>query len=531
MKRELFFALIIFVLAAGTLFGGDPPLKAVLVGDKVDLDTGTTTNMGGVSSAFNTVDNEYRVFWFDSRISGQNDVYAQRVATDGMLLGVNETISAGTPSNTDTAAGYSPMHNQYFVTWRYQNGGPGSTGFNHAYGGPVSATGGLIGAAFDVCNGGLEATMAYNTTDDQFLLEARNFAGGGPAGIRGQRVSGAGGLLGSGITLSNTGAPAPSGQVAYNPFSNRFLGTWRNQSASDLRGRIINADGTFFGAEFIISSMFPESGLAAGVAADPINDRFLVVFSEFCCGGIFLQFVSSTGSLIGSTITLVPVGPDRLSPSIAYDSVNHVFLVVWSNSTTGALEAQLLDADGNASGAGLPIPNVGSVYGPVPITADTNSGGFLLAWANHVYTTPQEHDILAQRIDVVPDAFWADADTLSASTGGVVNLTLDAGTSNAGRNYLILGSMTGTHPGTPMPGGLVTVPVNWDIFTGLVITLANSPNFPGFLGALDASGQAAAQLNWPPIPASAVGLNMSYAYALNKPWNFASYFIGVRIVP
>ena len=63
-------------------YAGDRGLIPELVGDIIDLDTGETSNMGGVSTAYNSTDNEYRVVWFDSRITGQNDVYAQRVAAE-----------------------------------------------------------------------------------------------------------------------------------------------------------------------------------------------------------------------------------------------------------------------------------------------------------------------------------------------------------------------------------------------------------------------------------------------------------------
>ena len=55
-------------------------------------------------------------------------------------------------------------------------------------------------------------------------------------------------------------------------------------------------------------------------------------------------------------------------------------------------------------------------------------------------------------------------------------------------------------PGITLPGGMVTLPVNWDPFTNIVITLMNSPVFSGFMGNLNASGQAAAQMNLSALP-------------------------------
>jgi hypothetical protein len=125
----------------------------------------------------------------------------------------------------------------------------------------------------------------------------------------------------------------------------------------------------------------------------------------------------------------------------------------------------------------------------------------------------------------------ADADQISASTGATINFSLRAGAMNAGRTHLLAGSAGGTDPETPLPGGLATIPLNKDWFTGYVIARLNTVLFTDFYGKLDASGEAAAQLNAPPVPASMVGKTLHFAFALAGPWNFASMAVGVEIVP
>jgi hypothetical protein len=121
-----------------------------------------------------------------------------------------------------------------------------------------------------------------------------------------------------------------------------------------------------------------------------------------------------------------------------------------------------------------------------------------------------------------------DMETLP-ETGGTVHFNLDAGTLEAERNYLLLGSVSGTEPGLPLPGGLVTLPLNWDAFTDLVIALINTSVFTNFLGTLDGDGTATAQLNAPSVPGIA-GVTMHYAYALNNPFDFVSNPVAIRIV-
>ncbi len=122
----------------------------------------------------------------------------------------------------------------------------------------------------------------------------------------------------------------------------------------------------------------------------------------------------------------------------------------------------------------------------------------------------------------------ADAFVMPAATGGAVNLALHGGTANAARDYLVFVSLSGTVPGTPLPGGAV-LPLNWDSLTSAGLALANTPLFAAFLGQLDAAGDAAAQLAVPPVP-GAEGLVVHLAYAL-WPGDFVSNPLAVAVGP
>jgi len=119
---------------------------------------------------------------------------------------------------------------------------------------------------------------------------------------------------------------------------------------------------------------------------------------------------------------------------------------------------------------------------------------------------------------------------LSEAMGGTVSFTLDGKASNAGRVYLLLGSITGTAPGMPLPGGQAILPLNWDLFTVLVLANLNSPAFQGFMSTLGSNGTAMAVFNTlGPMPGTA-GLTLSFAYCLNDPWDFVSNPVQVAIV-
>lgn len=139
---------------------------------------------------------------------------------------------------------------------------------------------------------------------------------------------------------------------------------------------------------------------------------------------------------------------------------------------------------------------------------------------NYLYYNDREHEWLS-----------ASAGSISASTGGTCDFSMQNGIEDAGRKYLLLGGATGSSPGYPLPGGMAVLPINWDIFTDLVFAYVNTSLFTNFLGTLDASGNATAQLVAPPLTPSTVGTILTFAFVVNGPFDFASNPVEVEIVP
>jgi len=147
-------------------------------------------------------------------------------------------------------------------------------------------------------------------------------------------------------------------------------------------------------------------------------------------------------------------------------------------------------------------------------------------------TSATQAAVSAADFTITEESLRADADTIAESSGGTVTLSLNAGAIHANRNYIILGSVTGISPGTPLPGGKATLPLNWDLFTQLVITLMNGPVMADFTGSLNSAGKASAIFDTlGPLPPGSAGMTLAFAYALNPPWNFASNPITIEIIP
>jgi hypothetical protein len=88
-----------------------------------------------------------------------------------------------------------------------------------------------------------------------------------------------------------------------------------------------------------------------------------------------------------------------------------------------------------------------------------------------------------------PDSFQ-----LSLAQGGQRQLALDFGTAEAGRIYLLLGSLSGQAPGIVLDGQLL--PLNPDAYTQALLALPAAP-ISGQSGVLDAQGRATALFSLP----------------------------------
>lgn len=93
--------------------------------------------------------------------------------------------------------------------------------------------------------------------------------------------------------------------------------------------------------------------------------------------------------------------------------------------------------------------------------------------------------------NAVEPTLLADGGEVPLNTPITVNFTLTAGHEYAGNQYFLLAGVSGTYPGATLPGGL-SMPLNLDPLTFLILANPNNPVFQNFYGALDASGEALA---------------------------------------
>jgi hypothetical protein len=370
-------AAILFVAAFGGVAGAAP---VVLEGGSVDLSTEVVTQRLAPEIAYNSQDDEYMAVWFDTRNPSNNDVFGQRLDSDGTLLGSNFPVIEFAEAQIDPAISYSPVVNRYLAVWRTQQSGS----FNRGRGRLLEADGSQVGPDFLIGNG-LEMQLVYSPDADEWLSTGRS------PDIRGRRVTSAGALAGSEIIFSSSGAPAPNGGVAYDTVNQRYLATFRNQVDERLEGRLAALDGTLIGGIFTISPIFPASGRAAAVAFDPILERYLVIYGVFQSGDLRAQFVDANGGLVGSELILLTGLPVSVDPALAYDASSGGFVAAWFDGV--GVTVQSLTADGAFDGDPVQIAS-GTATGQARIVVGATNQ-FVVVWTDDRNGVP---DVFAQRI-------------------------------------------------------------------------------------------------------------------------------------
>ncbi|MFT4710677.1 MAG: hypothetical protein ACI9D0_001531 [Bacteroidia bacterium] len=129
-------------------------------------------------------------------------------------------------------------------------------------------------------------------------------------------------------------------------------------------------------------------------------------------------------------------------------------------------------------------------------------------------------------------ALTADVEFVPAATGGTQNLSLDAGIAHAGEIYLVLGSLSGTSPGTPVNNQVL--PLNVDQWFINLLTNPTLQTVLGTAGVLDATGQGSANILIPSGAFVGIGVAAHHAFLTVPavgPIDFVSNAVPLFILP
>ena len=172
--------------------------------------------------------------------------------------------------------------------------------------------------------------------------------------------------------------------------------------------------------------------------------------------------------------------------------------------------------DGVLVGTGQPI----SPYGSLP------AHGFRQINVHGAGNDAIYLDNFTMRERIAPHGLSVDLQRLPVNVRSVMDFHLAGGALLANRPYALLGSISGTTPGTPI--GTTVLPLVVDAFTGIV--MSGFATLPGFLGTFNGSGAATAQFDTQiPVPPFLLGLNIHFAYLTVDTFDAASEPVLVRV--
>ncbi len=346
----------------------------------------------GPDVVFNPINSEYLVAWFGDSDGGDSgvfdnefEIFTQRLTKTGAEVGPNDfRISDMGPNGDDDfdarspSISYNSLTNQYLVVWY---GDDVIEDENEIYGQLLTASGqqtgsndfriSYMGPDDDLNYDGILPAVVYNANNNQFMVswQADDNSNGmvdDELEIFGRAVSAAGQTLGATeVRLSQMGIDGDivySGtlpKIAFNTTANEYFVVWQGYDDSEavmdsqavvFAQRVDGAAVQEVGEDDAMLSDYQEilTLFRAGtpkVAFNSADNEYLVVWNgddnaDGMVDGEYevfaLRYNAVTGQPIGSRIRLSDMGPtgdpdyDASSPSVAYNSADNEYLVVWS---------------------------------------------------------------------------------------------------------------------------------------------------------------------------------------------------------
>lgn len=168
--------------------------------------------------------------------------------------------------------------------------------------------------------------------------------------IYGRILDGTGKAISKDIGISTGVSGQAISAVAFDSSNKRYLviwADWRKATAvdSDIWGQFINADGSLYGDNFVISEQRAVSQKDAAVAYDPARQQFLVVWKDSRGNSLEKlhgRYIHSNGKPKGKEFIIAKGAGKQDRPSLYYDPRRKRFLAIWRDIVDDHLEKTTL---------------------------------------------------------------------------------------------------------------------------------------------------------------------------------------------
>jgi len=316
------------------------------------------------SVVFDATVAKYLVVW-----NAGNFLYGQFVSANGSSSGARVILSntASAFFGRCSSVSYDSANEKYLAAWGEQNFSENDS----IYAQLINVDGSLDGPKLAVSNNGAYPAypaIVYDSVSHRFLIVWDSPA---QAQVKGRMINPDGTFVASEFAISSATGSYFLPRASYNSVDAGFLVTWEETSAGkrDLKGQLLHADGTAFQLAFGISST-TRNVIGHEAVFNPSNQTYLVVFGDISKNKALLysQVVTSLGALdttvANDNILISNVDyPGDSNPTAAYDSVNNRYFSSWKYGSIGAqfgdIHGRLVGADGSPAGTISVLSNGG----------------------------------------------------------------------------------------------------------------------------------------------------------------------------
>jgi len=337
----------------------------VPVGSALDITSSYGNKQLAPDVAYNPSSGEFLVVWEDEFATTDHDIYAQRLGSDGSVLGGRITVTTLNNLESNPAVAYNAATNEYLIAWEHRTGSD-EFAQEDIYGQRVAAAGVLMGSPVAIDTGSSDqlAPAIACGSSGECLVVWQDHDSSADFDIRGRRVGSDGGLIGSKIAISTWEYDQVKPRLAYNGAANQFLVVWEDHhwgfgSDWDVYGQRVNANGTLAGGNFAISWLGTNHRGSPDVAYKPAANEYLVVWEyEFSVTDhdVYRRRVASDATLPDDEAVVSGLGSNERLPAVESGGGGG-YLTAWEDSRNAAT----LGVDIYAALAELPVLS-GRVY-------------------------------------------------------------------------------------------------------------------------------------------------------------------------
>lgn len=256
----------------------------------------------------------------------------------------------------------------------------------------------------------------------------------------------------------------------------------------------------------------PPARYGHSMAYDELRRRVVLFSGRYLSGGSERADLWEWDGKTWTQIQASPMPPGRIHGCMAYDATRKMVLLYGGEKVYGATTpmTQTWGWDGKNWSKLTPTFSPPGLTRSVMVFDGRSSQITLIGGYGG---SPVKHLSGHWRLEKPTGFLHADSDAISVSQGGTHRLALEAGSLHRNSVFVLVGSLSGTSPGIGLGG--CTLPLNFDLYLGLTLDLANSGIYVGSVGVLDGVGSARASVVMPAgLAAGLRGRTAHHAFAV-----------------